>query len=317
MTKTSYKLYPSIKETLLKYKGGLIEDKLWQDGYRSRNSHGKVPIVRSIIRTKQLLIPQRMKRKCTEGGTIQNPRCQNPTNTNFSYQISWSHRQIHKKMRRHRSMHWATNGNRRDQHGRKYVKEIDTLTTERARLDKEATDCLLVTPKETTPIQIKPPHEVDKVKIRVDLKPETLANDATPVEFRIWTKEFKVFFRSSNLWKGEKIEQQQALIKLIDSVLAAKLRGKIDDDTPVFTDATAAQNMAGEAIPLDAQPQGTSFFAILETHFKVSNPLFKQRSELLKLKPTRGEQFTSYMNRLKETSEECDLHNISHEDVIS
>ena len=74
--------------------------------------------------------------------------------------------------------------------------------------------------------------------------------------------------------------------------------------------------MAGEAVPLDARPQGTSCFAILETHFQVSNPLFKRRSELLKLKPTQGEQFTSYMNRLKETSEECDLQNISHEDVI-
>ena len=78
----------------------------------------------------------------------------------------------------------------------------------------------------------------------------------------------------------------------------------------------AAHNMARKAVTLDARPQGTSCFAILETHFQVSNPLFKRRSELLKLKPSQGEQFTSYMTRLKETSEECDLHNISHEDVI-
>ena len=74
--------------------------------------------------------------------------------------------------------------------------------------------------------------------------------------------------------------------------------------------------MAGKAVPLEVRPQGTSCFAILETLFQVSNPLFKQRSELLKLKPSQGEQFTSYMTRLKETSEECNLHNISHEDVI-
>ena len=74
--------------------------------------------------------------------------------------------------------------------------------------------------------------------------------------------------------------------------------------------------MANEAVPMDAHPQGTSCFAILKTHFQVSNPLFKRRSELLKLKPRQGEQFTSYMTRLKETSEECDLHGISHEDVI-
>ena len=123
-----------------------------------------------------------------------------------------------------------------------YTKEMDKMTIERARLDKEVTDCLLLAPKETTP------QETNKVKIRTDLKPETLTNNATLVEFRIWTKEFKVFFQSSNLGKGERIEQQQALIKLINSVLAAKLRGKTDDDTPVFTEIVAAQNMAGEAV---------------------------------------------------------------------
>ena len=196
-----------------------------------------------------------------------------------------------------------------------YTKEIDNMTIKRARLDKEVTDCLLLATKEATPVCIEAPQEADKVKIRTDLKPETLTNNASPVEFRIWTKEFKVFFQSSNLGRGDRIEQQ-ALIKLIDSVLAAKLRGKIDDDTPVFTEIVVAQNMAGEAVPLDASPQGTSCFAILESHFQVSNPLFKQRSKLLKLKPSQGEQLTTYMTRLKETSEEGDLHNISHKDVI-
>ena len=75
-----------------------------------------------------------------------------------------------------------------------YTKEIDNMAIEQARLDKEVTDCLLLAPKETTPIRVKPVQDIDKVKIRTDLKPETLTNDATPVEFRIWTKEFKVFF---------------------------------------------------------------------------------------------------------------------------
>ena len=166
-----------------------------------------------------------------------------------------------------------------------YAKEID-MTVERARLDKESTDCLLLEPKEATPVRIEAPQDTDKVKIRTDLKPETLTNNATPVEFRIWTKEFKVFFRSSNLGKGDRIEQQQALIKLIKSVLAVKLRGKIDDGTPVFTEINAAQNMAGEAVPWEARLQGTSCFAILNSHFQIGNPLFKQRSELLKLKPS-------------------------------
>ena len=71
-----------------------------------------------------------------------------------------------------------------------YVKEIDNMTVEQARLNKEVTDCLLHAPKETKPIRVEQAQETDKVKIRVDLNPETLTNDATPVEFRIWTKEF-------------------------------------------------------------------------------------------------------------------------------
>ena len=100
---------------------------------------------------------------------------------------------------------------------------IENMTIKRAKLDKEVMECLLLAPKEGTPVHIEAPQDTDKVKSRRDLKPKTLTNDATQVEFRIWTKELKVFFRSSNLGKGDRIEQQQALIKLINSVLAAKL----------------------------------------------------------------------------------------------
>ena len=168
-------------------------------------------------------------------------------------------------------MHCAAHGHRYSQHWRLRQK-IDNKTVEWARLDKEVTYCLLVAPKETTPIRVEQSQETDKLIIRIDLKPETLTNNATPLEFKM------AFIRSSNVGKGDNIEQQQALIKQIDSVLAAKLRGKINDDTPVFTKITAAHNMARKALPMDTRPQGTSCFAILKRHLQVSNPLFKRRS---------------------------------------
>ena len=61
-----------------------------------------------------------------------------------------------------------------------------------------------------------------------------------------------------------------------------------------------------DAIPMDARPQGTSCFTILDTHFQISNPISKPLSELLMLKTSQGEQFTFNMTRLKEMSEECD-----------
>ena len=42
--------------------------------------------------------------------------------------------------------------------------------------------------KEAMPIPMEISQDKDKVNIRRDLKPDTLTNDAPPVEFRIWTK---------------------------------------------------------------------------------------------------------------------------------
>ena len=128
------------------------------------------------------------------------------------------------------------------------------MAIERARLDKEVTHCLLLAPKETAPIRVEQAQEIDKVKIRTDLNPETLTNDATPVEFRIWTKEFKVFFRSSNLGKGDKIKQQQALIKLIDSVLAAKVRGKILRQHPRVHGSSSSTQHGRQSRPFRRPP---------------------------------------------------------------
>ena len=62
--------------------------------------------------------------------------------------------------------------------------------------------------------------------------------------------------------------------------------------------------------------QTLSCFKALDTHFSTANPRFKRQGELLKLKPNRNESFSAYMARLKEHSEESNLHNITHEDVI-
>ena len=55
---------------------------------------------------------------------------------------------------------------------------------------------------------------------------------------------------------------------------------------------------------------------VLEKIFRESYPVFRRRCELIHLKPNKGEKFSSYMLRLIEMSEECDLHELTHEDFI-
>ena len=138
----------------------------------------------------------------------------------------------------------------------------------------------------------------EKIKIRLDLKPAPLHNDATPVKHRVWTKEFTVFFRGSKHNKANIIEQQQALLKLLDSQLAAKMRGRIDNETPIFPSKQQAWLVDGTMQAMDIQT--FSCFDVLDTHFRTANPIFKRCRVLLKLKPNGNISFLVYMARLKE-----------------
>ena len=91
----------------------------------------------------------------------------------------------------------------------------------------------------------------DKIKIWLDPKPLPLRHDATPVEYRVWTKGFKRFFGGSKLVKADIIEQQQAHLKLLDSQLAAKLRGRINDKTPIFPSKQQARLVDGTIQAMD------------------------------------------------------------------
>ena len=104
------------------------------------------------------------------------------------------------------------------------------------------------------------------------------------------------------------LEQQQALLQLLDKALASKLRSKISDDTPIFPEQDHAN--------AQARFKGGSVMEVLEKIFRESNPVFRRRCELIHLKPNKGEKFSSYMSRLIEMSEECDLHELTHEDFI-
>ena len=156
--------------------------------------------------------------------------------------------------------------------------------------------------------------ESDKIKIRLDHKLEPLHNNATPVEYRVWTNKFAVFFCESKLDKADIIEPQQALLKLLDSQIAAELRGRMDYETPIFRIKQQAPLVHGTIQAMDIQT--LSCFDVLDTHFRTANPIFKCHGELLKLKPNGNESFSPYMVCLKEHSEECHIHNITHEDVI-
>ena len=195
-----------------------------------------------------------------------------------------------------------------------WLKELKSISTEQAQLDTELCEAYNKAPAAQKnilePLKASPADSKDtqKVRVRNDIKPEQLCNDNTPVEFKLWAKAWRVFFIGSNLQVADLEEQQQALVHLLDKPLASKLRNKIDDGTPIFPDPQAED--------MDIRHKGGSVLEVLEKIFRESNPVFKRRCELLNMKPSKGEPFSAYMSRLIESSEECDLTTLSHEDFI-
>ena len=188
--------------------------------------------------------------------------------------------------------------------------DMEEMTRDKMQVDKEVCQVYTEAPVEArellNPARPPPQNTVEnKVKVRTDLKPEILSSDSTPVEYKIWAKSWKVFYMGSNYQVAPLIEQQQALLQLLDKALAAKVRGRIGDDTPIFP--------TGDE---EIRTRGGSIMEVLETTFRTSNPVFRRRCELIHTKPNKGEKFSTYMARLIEMSEECDLHELKHEDFI-
>ena len=187
----------------------------------------------------------------------------------------------------------------------KLLAKLSAMTVEKIKINSEICEVYTAAPPETQnflePIKIAPTDTLEnKVKIRTDLKPDTLSVDSTPVEYKLWAKSWRLFNLGSNYTVVSVLEQQQELLQLLDKALASKLQSKISKDTPIFPEQDHAN--------AQARFKGSSVMEVLDKIFRESNPVFRQRCELIHLKPNKGEKFSSYMSRLIEMSEECDLH---------
>ena len=79
-------------------------------------------------------------------------------------------------------------------------------------------------------------NALQRLRINECQKPNLLAHDATPEEFRSWAKRFKAFCASSMLQHGPIKEQQAYLNMCLDIMLETSFGSKIDPDMPIFQD---------------------------------------------------------------------------------
>ena len=83
-----------------------------------------------------------------------------------------------------------------------------------------------------------------QIKLVTELKPETLAHDATSGELRIWLKKFKAYYMASGMQNARTAVQQAYLINCLDRELFLQLDGCITPQTPVLGPNSCASGLS-------------------------------------------------------------------------
>ena len=79
-----------------------------------------------------------------------------------------------------------------------------------------------------------PPAGDGQIKLVTELKPETLAHDASAGELRIWLNKFEAYYIASGMQNTRTAVQHVYLLNCLDSELSLQLDGCVTAQTPVL-----------------------------------------------------------------------------------
>ena len=138
--------------------------------------------------------------------------------------------------------------------------------------------------------------QAKKLAINKSLKPFTLSPSHTPIEFKNWARQFKGYYRSSNLDTLELPDQQLYLQSCIEPILFARIQNKIDDTTVIFDN--------GGCIDL------------LIEDFDERWPLFNRRMAFFSSEQGPNQDLSAWVSELEELADGADLETITMEDIL-
>ena len=136
------------------------------------------------------------------------------------------------------------------------------------------------------------------MRVRTDLKPNTLSAEASPVEFTTWKEDFTTYFEASRLERGTAREQQQALLTFLDEELRRAITQNVERTRAVFQ-AQLLDEHGEEREDID------SCMTILDAHFESQSPINMRRLEFCKMQQKKGQTLTQFADSLRGMWMEC------------
>ena len=121
-----------------------------------------------------------------------------------------------------------------------------------------------------------------------------------PSEFRCWRRKYDIGDIGVTNIPG----QQATISGCVDQKLEQHLYNLISDNTPVFT-------------PEPNEDEVTSCMDIISDWIAERHPLDARRMELFKFPQEHGEGMVEYSNRILDIADECDLNDITQQEIMA
>lgn len=134
-----------------------------------------------------------------------------------------------------------------------------------------------------------PPSMRRVVKVPHYNEPSVLSDDASPIEFRVWAREFYHFARLINMQYDEPIDQQTNLWPFISRMFSLEISGYIDAYTPVIGDEYDID---------DVEIDDGTVMAYIKKTFLAVHPIQSRRNDYYSLQQGQGVSDLQYLSSI-------------------
>jgi hypothetical protein len=139
-----------------------------------------------------------------------------------------------------------------------------------------------------------------EIKVKKELKPPELTKDATMPEMRAWLTQFKRYYKASQMHRACIEEQRGHFNACLSIGLQATLEARADEEMPIFEEEE------------EQDWTENSCMGIIVLEFHARNPVTTRRCNALKLRQPRGQKWSEFWVKARQTIDDAELYGINY-----
>ena len=138
------------------------------------------------------------------------------------------------------------------------------------------------------------------------VKPKVLSSNATPSDYSDWKDDLVAYIECAKLLGANKNVQQRVVRSFMDGELRSKLKGSVDNNTPIFGDDP-------EDINTGAKPGSMIYH--LNKEFQAAYPIMSRQMSLFKGRQAQGQEWLAFLRKNDEIKRNAAFEGLTFDDI--